>query len=156
MAEMLESENTEWIKMQRNKTGANVTQLVESRLLSNPAAAAAAARFRFLQVFLHSILTCDTVCMLREKLFLSSYRLSGSSPLHCKKSRTKFTVFLVLCKVQPTLIGGESWGSLPALKSLRTITVPNYGLIRVQKQWRGLERAAKEIVSTVCFCASQV
>lgn len=154
MAEMLESENTEWIKMQRNKTGANVTQLVESRLLSNPAAAA--ARFRFLQVFLHSILTCDTVCMLREKLFLSSYRLSGSSPLHCKKSRTKFTVFLVLCKVQPTLIGGESWGSLPALKSLRTITVPNYGLIRVQKQRRGLERAAKEIVSTVCFCASQV
>lgn len=153
MAEMLESENTEWIKMQRNKTGANVTQLVESRLLSNPAAA---ARFRFLQVFLHSILTCDTVCMLREKLFLSSYRLSGSSPLHCKKSRTKFTVFLVLCKVQPTLIGGESWGSLPALKSLRTITVPNYGLIRVQKQRRGLERAAKEIVSTVCFCASQV
>lgn len=153
MAEMLESENTEWIKMQRNKTGANVTQLVESRLLSNPAAA---ARFRFLQVFLHSILTCDTVCMLREKLFLSSYRLSGSSPLHCKKSRTKFTVFLVLCKVQPTLIGGESWGSLPALKSLRTITVPNYGLIRVQKQRRGLERAAKEIVSTVCFSASQV
>lgn len=153
MAEMLESENTEWIKMQRNKTGANVTQLVESRLLGNPAAA---ARFRFLQVFLHSILTCDTVCMLREKLFLSSYRLSGSSPLHCKKSRTKFTVFLVLCKVQPTLIGGESWGSLPALKSLRTITVPNYGLIRVQKQRRGLERAAKEIVSTVCFCASQV
>lgn len=153
MAEMLESENTEWIKMQRNKTGANVTQLVESRLLSNPAAA---ARFRFLQVFLHSILTCDTVCMLREKLFLSSYRLSGSSPLHCKKSRTKFTVFPVLCKVQPTLIGGESWGSLPALKSLRTITVPNYGLIRVQKQRRGLERAAKEIVSTVCFCASQV
>lgn len=60
---MLESENTEWIKMQRNKTGANVTQLVESRLLSNPAAA---ARFRFLQVFLHTILTCDTVCMLRE------------------------------------------------------------------------------------------
>lgn len=154
MAEMLESENTEWIKMQRNKTGANVTQLVESRLLSNPAAAA--ARFRFLQVFLHSILTCDTVCMLREKLFLSSYRLSGSSPLHCKKSRTKFTVFPVLCKVQPTLIGGESWGSLPALKSLRTITVPNYGLIRVQKQRRGLERAAKEIVSTVCFSASQV
>lgn len=153
MAEMLESENTEWIKMQRNKTGANVTQLVESRLLGNPAAA---ARFRFLQVFLHSILTCDTVCMLREKLFLSSYRLSGSSPLHCKKSRTKFTVFPVLCKVQPTLIGGESWGSLPALKSLRTITVPNYGLIRVQKQRRGLERAAKEIVSTVCFCASQV
>lgn len=154
MAEMLESENTEWIKMQRNKTGANVTQLVESRLLSNPAAAA--ARFRFLQVFLHSILTCDTVCMLREKLYLSSYRLSGSSPLHCKKSRTKFTVFPVLCKVQPTLIGGESWGSLPALKSLRTITVPNYGLIRVQKQRRGLERAAKEIVSTVCFSASQV
>lgn len=151
MAEMLKSENTEWIKMQRNKTGANVTQLVASRLLSN-----SAARFRFLQVFLHSVLTCDTVCMLREKLFLSSYRLSGSSPLHCKKSRTKFTVFLVLCKVQPTLIGGESWGSLPALKSLRTITVPNYGLIRVQKQWRGLERAAKEIVSTVCFSASQV